>query len=193
MSDSNSIIDLLLLDVRATEAVLTGSAVEIESEVVGLFDQYRNRLLRYVSSMGLCAHDAEDVSQEVFLSLFRHLRLGRSRRNLPGWLFRVAHNLALKKRHFVQKQQANREGELHLAEHRADFSGNPEEQLADRQRRERLIATMRALPERDQWCLYMRAEGLTYREIATALGMSLGTVANSLVRSLERLVRVNGQ
>ena len=192
MSDSNSLIDLLLLDVRAAEAVLPDSPAEIEDEVIGLFDQYRNRILRYVLSMGLCAHDAEDVSQEVFLSLFRHLRLGRSRRNLPGWIFRVAHNLALKQRKFLQKQQTNRENALHLPENRVDLSRDPEEQLADRERGKRLAAAMRALPERDQSCLYMRAEGLSYREIANALGMSLGAVANSLVRSFERLERVNG-
>lgn len=192
MSDSNSLMDLLLLDVRAAEAVLPDSPAEIEAEVIGLFDQYRNRILRYVLSMGLCTHDAEDVSQEVFLSLFRHLRLGRSRRNLPGWIFRVAHNLALKQRKFLQKHQTNRENALRLPENRVDFSRDPEEQLADRERRKRLAAAMRALPERDQSCLYMRAEGLSYREIAKALGMSLGAVANSLVRSFERLGRVNG-
>ena len=54
--------------------------------------------MRYALSFGLPPHDAEEVIQEVFLSLFRHLRMGRSRRNLRGWLFRVAHNLALKRR-----------------------------------------------------------------------------------------------
>jgi len=193
MSDSDFLIDLSLLHVRPAEAALPESRAEVENEVVGLFDQYRNRILRYVLSMGLCAHDAEDVSQEVFLSLFRHLRLGRPRQNLPGWIFRVAHNLALKQRQFVQKHQTHRDTALDLPENRADSSGDPEEQLADRERRKRLLAAMRALPERDQWCLYMRAEGLSYREIANALGMSLGAVANSLVRSFERLERVDGR
>jgi RNA polymerase sigma-70 factor, ECF subfamily len=188
---SDSIVDLSVLDVRAAEVALSGSPVEIEREVVGLFDEYRNRLMRYALSLGLNAHDGEDVIQEVFLSLFKHLQLGRSRRNLPAWIFRVAHNLALKQRRLVQKQQVNEETDGRLAESHADLSRNPEEQLAYRQRRKRLLAAMHVLPERDQWCLYMRAEGLRYREIADALGMSLGAVANSLVRSFERLGRVD--
>jgi RNA polymerase sigma-70 factor, ECF subfamily len=190
---SDSTVNLSVLDVRAANAALSGSRVEIEREVVCLFDEYRNRLLRYALSLGLRAQDGEDVIQEVFLSLFKHLRLGRSRRNLPGWIFRVAHNLALKQRHFVQKQQRNQETDGYPAESYADLTGNPEEQLADRERRKRLLAAMQALPERDRWCLYMRAEGLSYREIAAALSMSLGAVANSLVRSFERLGRVDGR
>ena len=60
------------------------------------------------SSFGLRNEEAEDVVQDVFLSLFRHLRLGRSRSHLRGWLFRVAHNLALKQRTSLQRRQANR-------------------------------------------------------------------------------------
>jgi RNA polymerase sigma-70 factor (ECF subfamily) len=51
----------------------------------------------------------------------------------------------------------------------------------------RLLAVVRALPERDRQCLFLRAEGLRYREIAEALGMSLGAVAASLSRSLGKL------
>jgi RNA polymerase sigma-70 factor (ECF subfamily) len=72
---------------------------EIEHEVMRLFDRFRDPLLRYALSFGLSLHDAEEVTQEVFLSLFRHLQMGRSRSNLRGWIFRVAHNLALKQRY----------------------------------------------------------------------------------------------
>jgi RNA polymerase sigma-70 factor (ECF subfamily) len=46
-------------------------------------------LLRYVISFGWPVEDGEDIVQEVFLALFRHLQLGRSRRNLRAWTFRV--------------------------------------------------------------------------------------------------------
>src|SRR5277367_4213437 len=71
---------------------------ELESVVIRLFDQLQGRVLSYVVACGLPFHDAEDIVQETFLSLFRHLELGRPRSNLNGWLFRVAHNLALKRR-----------------------------------------------------------------------------------------------
>jgi RNA polymerase sigma-70 factor (ECF subfamily) len=167
------------------------SEVEIRAEVVSLHDEFRNRLFRYVLSLGVYAHDGEDIIQEVFLSLFSHLRLGKSRANLRGWMFRVAHNLALKQRNARSRQQARMESERRLRETPIDPAMNPEEQLADGQRQQRLLAVVRALSEQDQWCLAMRAEGLRYREIADALGMSLGSVSNSLARSIARLARAD--
>ena len=46
-----------------------------------------------------------------------------------------------------------------------------------------------ALPEQDRRCLFLRAEGLRYREIAETLDMSLGAVSISLARSLARIAR----
>src|SRR5262245_26148040 len=81
----------------AAEEAPTGNT-RLEQEVVGLFDEFRGPLLRYLLSLGLPVHDGEEIIQETFLALFRHLRAGKDRRNLRGWLFRVAHNLGLKRR-----------------------------------------------------------------------------------------------
>src|SRR5665213_3394680 len=90
----------------ALPALRSASASEVdhprqrlEQEVVDLFDEFRLPLLRYLSSFGLPLADGEEVLQEVFLSLFQHLQRGKSRENLRGWLFRVAHNLGLKRRY----------------------------------------------------------------------------------------------
>jgi RNA polymerase sigma-70 factor, ECF subfamily len=48
-------------------------------------------------------------------------------------------------------------------------------------------AVLRALPEQDRCCLSLRAEGLRYREIAAALGISLGAVSIALTRALARI------
>ena len=66
---------------------------------------------------------------------------------------------------------------------------DPEEQLADREHRKRATAVLNALPERDRQCVNLRGHGLRYREIAQALGISLGAVAKSLTRSIARLQR----
>src|SRR5579863_4166728 len=71
---------------------------KLEEEVVSLFDQMRNPVLRYLLSFRVPAPDAEEIVQEVFLALFEHLRKGKSRVNLQGWVFKVAHNAALKHR-----------------------------------------------------------------------------------------------
>lgn len=164
-----------------------------EIEVVELFEELRDRLLRYLLALGLSLHDGEEIIQESFLLLFQHLRRGKSRQNLRGWIFRVARNLALKQRtaNQVHLRQVVEFDET-LPKQSADRTPNPEEQLRSRQRQQRLLAVVNGLPEQDQSCLSMRGEGLRYREIAEALGISLGSVAASLARSLEKLGRADG-
>ncbi len=162
-----------------------------ECEVIHLFEECRNPLLRYVVSRGLSLHDGEEIIQEVFLALFRHLQLGRSRRNLRGWVFRVAHNLALKQHGANKRALATFDPDESLAQRQPASTLNPEEQAASSQRQERMQAVLRALPEQDRCCLYLRAEGLRYREIAATLGISLGAVSIALTRSLARMGRVD--
>jgi RNA polymerase sigma-70 factor (ECF subfamily) len=173
-------------------AVLSAKLSEIEREVMDIFEQFRDPLLRYALSFGIPVHDAEEVTQEVFLCLFRHLQLRRSRKNLRGWIFRVAHNLALKQL-YANQQSYKTTSDRQIAEQHADPSPDPEEQLSSAQRRHRLLAVVKALPEADQGCLRLRAEGLRYREIGAVLGMSLGAVSISLTRSLARLIRADGR
>jgi RNA polymerase sigma-70 factor, ECF subfamily len=177
----------------ASEATFSAKPSDIEREVMELFEQFRNPLLRYALSFGVPVHDAEEIIQEVFLALFRHLQSGRSRKNLRGWIFRVAHNLTLKQRHANQRSFDRLAKDAAIAEEQCDPSPSPEEHLSAAQRRSRLLAVVRALPEADQGCLRLRAEGLRYREIATVLGMSLGSVSISLTRSLARLIRADGR
>jgi len=187
LSDSLRRLPLPRVDDSAPPALPS----ELENEIIGLFDEFRIRLLRYALSFGLSVHDGEEIIQEVFLSLYRHLLLGRSRKNLRGWLFRVVHNLALKQRHAARGVRETILSDGSLMEKQIDLAPNPEEQLAAVQRHDRLRAVLQALPERDQSCLHLRAEGLRYREIAEVLGMSLGAVSISLTRSLERLERAD--
>ncbi len=71
-----------------------------------------------------------------------------------------------------------------------DSAANPEEAAVHSQTAERLLAVVRALPEQDRQCLFLRAEGLRYREIAGVLDISLGSVSISLARSLARMARI---
>jgi RNA polymerase sigma-70 factor (ECF subfamily) len=174
-------------EIEATQKSPQSPLVE---EVVGLFDQLRDRLLRYVISFGLPVQDGEDIVQEVFLALFQHLQLGRPRKNIRAWTFRVAHNQALKRRSQarVGAQQMMDEGAL-STELVLDTNPSPEDQVASSQRRQRVLAVVSALPEQDRRCLILRAEGLRYREIGEVLEISLGAVSLSLERSLARLAR----
>jgi RNA polymerase sigma-70 factor, ECF subfamily len=177
----------------AAEISSSRSASRLEDEVVSLFDELRDRLLHYLLCLGVQMHDGEEIVQESFLLLFQHLQLGKSRENLRGWLFRVVRNLAYKA-HRENQTSVRRAIQFDetLAGLKPITDANPEQQFCDRQRREHLWAVVRALPYQDQVCLFLRAEGLRYREIGETLGMSLGSVAASLARSLGKLTRADG-
>jgi RNA polymerase sigma-70 factor (ECF subfamily) len=155
----------------------------LEEEVVALFDCLREPLLRYLASLGLPLADGEEIVQEVFLSLFQHLRRGGGRSHLRGWIFRVAHNLGLKRRGRMPRTSNFNWEWL------PDPAPGPEEQFFQYETGRRMRAVLRALPELDRRCLILRAEGLRYREIAGTLAMSLGAVSISLARSLARITR----
>jgi len=177
-----------LLNPVAREETAPPSA--IEDNMVRLFDENRVPLLRYLSAFRFAVADAEDVVQEAFLSLFQQLQQGKSHHNVRGWLFRAAHNLAVKKS-LKSRNDAEKAG-LHapVEESVIDPGLNPEDQFALNQKQKRLMSVVRALPEQHRLCLYLRAEGLRYREIAEILDMSLGAVSMALGRSLAHLSRV---
>jgi RNA polymerase sigma-70 factor, ECF subfamily len=160
----------------------------LDRVVVELFDRFRDPLLRYLWHFGLSLPDGEEVIQEVFLSLYRHLKSGKSEANLPGWVFRVAHNLALKRRSRTRRETAVDAQSL-ANELAVDPRPNPEDEALARSHRARVLAVVEALPELDRRCLSLRAEGLRYREIAGVLNISLGAVSMSVARSLGRIAR----
>lgn len=162
----------------------------LDEEMVALFDRTRDRLLRYSMSLGLTLCDGEEIIQEAFLALFHHLRRGRPKDNLRAWIFQVTHNLALKRRAGDQRTRQSLV-EWGTRSWEGSLAPNPEDQLDERQRRVRMLGVWRALPEQERLCLALRGEGLTYREIAEVLTISLGAVSTSLSRSLARFARAN--
>jgi RNA polymerase sigma-70 factor, ECF subfamily len=193
MSGPHESITMAALSAAHTRRAHPSSALAsaVEEEVVELFDQWRNPLRRYLLGFSLAVPDSEDIIQETFLALFQHLRQGKPRQNLRGWLFRVAHNLALKK-YQRSRQDSKNIPELTMATENSfiDPAPNPEDQFAITQTQKRLMTVLQGLPEQNRRCLYLRAEGLRYREIAEVLDMSLGSVSLCLERSLAHIARV---
>lgn len=163
------------------------------SGVLALFDSCAPQLLRYVGTFGLGTEETEDIVQEAFLALFRHVRLGRDQANLPAWLFQVAHNLALKRQRSMRRRPPHSPWTDAMASRYVDPALDPEAQFVDGERRRRLRAVVNALPDRERECVRLRAAGLTYRDIATTLRVSLGTVAKALTSAIARLVRADGR
>jgi RNA polymerase sigma-70 factor (ECF subfamily) len=169
-----------------------------------LFAELRAPLRRYIISLGLSPHDADEVAQETFLRLHSHLlaqrqspapRDGRDRAdqqerpeaNLRGWIFRVAQNLAHDQRRRSSTRAAGSLEDSAEAQQAIDAQAGPEQRLLQDERTARLHAAMQALPPRQQQCLRLRAEGLRYREIAEALGIGVSTVADAIHQALTRL------
>ena len=177
------------LAIGLDEAAVPAASTEANEAVLRLFDVHRDGVHRYVRALGIAERDAEDVVQDVFLALFHHVVRGRPRTNLQGWIFRVAHNLALK--HLKREARRRRVRADLVSGWTVDAAPSPEDRYASRQRRVRLAAVVHALPARERRCLQLRAEGLRYREIARVLGLSLGTVANTMARALARLRRID--
>ena len=191
----------LFSPIAAARAAATAEerSAALQAEVLALFDELRDRLLRYSMSFGLPVHDGEDVLQEVFLALFRHLQADRSRENLPGWAYRTTHNLSLKRRAALHLEQRRTEPARMPEEDRDPLSTypdalpGPEEQVLFSERQHRLRAVVQALPPNDRACLQLRAEGCRYREIASLVGISLGSVAASLARTFAKLQRMDAR
>ena len=78
-------------DAAVRTAAEADHSLPLAKEVETLFDHWRAPLLGYVVTLRLPVEEGEDVVQENILSLFQHLRRGKSRENLRGWVFRVGH------------------------------------------------------------------------------------------------------
>lgn len=150
-----------------------------------LFEQQHASVCRYLVSLGLRPQVASEVAQESFLRLYRHLRSNGRAENLRGWVFRVAHNLAMNE---LARAGAT---DPEPPESEADPGGDPEQALLRKEQMRRIGVAIRKLPRRQQECLHLRAEGLRYREIAQVLGIGISSVAESVRRALGTLTRAS--
>jgi RNA polymerase sigma-70 factor (ECF subfamily) len=155
-----------------------------DREATTLFGELRKPLLRYLRCLGLSADEAQDVVQDAFLSLHRHLSAGGSRENIRAWLFRVAHNQARNR----QNSYDRRFGEP--LENDADAvldEATPERLLLEKEKLERLASAIRRLSNSERDCLLLRASGLRYREIGEVLGIATSTVSDTVERAVKKL------
>src|ERR1700752_3534583 len=133
-----------------------------DGEAATLYRELRKPLLRYLVCLGLSADEAQDVVQDAFLSLHRHLDSGGSQENIRSWLFRVAHNTARNRQNRYERRfAAPLEDALALALNEA----TPEHVVLEKEKFRRLRKSIRLLTESERECLLLRAGGLRDREI----------------------------
>ncbi len=153
-------------------------------EATALYRELRKPLLRYLAGLGLSADEAQDVVQDAFLSLHKHIAAGGSQENIRSWLFRVAHNRARN----CQKSYARRlGGPLDAVFDSISHEATPEQAVLAKEKFHRLDKAIRSLAAPERECLMLRAEGLRYREIGEVLGIPTSTVSDTVDRAVKKL------
>ncbi|MBI3970397.1 MAG: sigma-70 family RNA polymerase sigma factor [Chloroflexi bacterium] len=151
-----------------------------------LFEQHWDGVYRLLAKLLGDADAAADLAQDVFVQLFR-LPPETGSAPLRAWLFCVALNRgynALRS----ERRRRNREDAVARDPSRgsnrgaiADAALLEEANRADE--RDAVRRVLIALPERQRDCLILRSEGLSYAEIAAAIGVAPGSVGTLLARA----------
>lgn len=161
-------------------------AVENRQRVIKLYELLRPSLHPYLSTLGLSPDQAEDVIQESFLRLVRHVARGGPIDNLRGWVFRVARNLSVDLYRFERRWYCGAEA-MPVLHGRVDPAPNPEEQIILAERKRQFEDACAQLTPKQRQCVSLRAEGLRYREIAVVLGVSVQRVGELMHRAISVL------
>jgi RNA polymerase sigma-70 factor (ECF subfamily) len=150
-----------------------------------LVETYEGRILAVVSRVAGRAADPEDLAQETFLKAFRSLDAFEGASALYTWLYRIAVNTA---RDGVASRLRRPAVSLDALPHGVADPVGPDPGPLDRLQREELRRRVRAaidrLPEPFRTTLVLReVEGHSYEQVATVLGVSIGTVESRLFRA----------
>lgn len=166
------------------------TAATLSERVLTLFQQLQQPVFRYLLRKTRNAGTAEDLTQETFLRLCRHLRAERPLDNPKAWLLTVANNLAIDEtRSDRGVTDLDESAWRQIEELRSDAKADPEEVVLKRERLDRLHAAVLKLTQLQRDCLHLRAEGLRYCEIAGVMHLSISTVVDAVRRATVKLAR----
>lgn len=178
---------------NAQNSLLVAAVLAGEPRAFGrLVERYQGRLLNFINRMIGDRERAEDLVQEAFIRVHRHLhRFDRSRK-FSTWLYTIASNLAkneLRNRGrsplvFVESAKPSWEGESTRMLQFEDSSTRPDDMFATRHLRELVERAVSELTEHHREVFVLRElEGRSYEEIAEITGCQLGTVKSRLNRA----------
>ena len=151
-------------------------AADPSTEALDLFNQHGGAIYRFCRVTLGRADEADDVVQEAFLKLLQHLERQGDRSNLRAWLFTVAANACRDRLRWRGR----------WLPWRVELDTRVVEAVADRADLRDARAALRALAPRDRLLLSLRAQGLSYREMATAAGIREASGGRLLARALDR-------
>jgi len=165
-----------------------------------LVDHYQIRLLNFINRSLGDRERAEDLVQEVFIRVYRHLHRFDQTKKFSTWIYTIASNLTkneLRNRRrspvvLFQTISRNWEGD-HRPLQFEDRGQHPDAVYRKRQLEELVDRSVSRLPEHHRVVFVLRElEGKTYQEIADITGCTLGTVKSRLNRSRSRFVELIG-
>ena len=134
--------------------------------------------------------EAADLSQEVFLRIFRTLSQFRGQSTLRTWIYRIVVNQASNRQRWWRRRRKSQQ--VPLEEHTAAHGELPESRsyampdqvLQQRETAGRVWEALNHLPFDQRAVIVLREiDGLSYEEIATSLGVAVGTVKSRLARA----------
>ncbi len=165
-----------------------------------LVDRYQTRLLNFVNRTIGDRERAEDLVQEVFIRVFRHLHRFDQTKKFSTWIYTIASNLAkneLRNRSrnpLVLFQTIKKNWE---ADHRPlqfeDTTARPDDLYRKRFLKDAVDQSVQRLPEHHRQVFVLRElEGKSYQEIAEITGCNLGTVKSRLNRARNSFAQLIG-
>lgn len=166
---------------------------QLEQQITQLFETFRQPVYQYLMAVFGNAEEAEDLTQDAFLQLYKTVKSGQTIRNIRFWIFRVAHNLAVNRRkhnQFIAPLDANSWEAIESL--LADSKLNPEQNILLREKYERLYLGLKRLSMQERQALFLRAEGFRYREIGEIMSVATPTVGEFLRRGIKKLSEQNG-
>ena len=159
-----------------------------------LIAQYHQPLYSLIARSLDDPADAADITQEVFIKVFRSIRNFHGDSSLRTWLYRIALHEASNQRRWWSRHKRreitldtppseSEEDAPTLAMILADGHGTPLDHAEQGELRASVEQALRELPEAFRTVVVLREiEGFAYEEIAEVLGVNLGTVKSRLTR-----------
>lgn len=161
-----------------------------------LVTRHRGRVYAMIQNMVKNEADAWDLSQEVFVKVWKALPRFEARAKFTTWLYRVVHNVVydwVRKRKIESAgefdDQLLKESEIAVgAKATPHAAQQPDEAMSGGELRERIEAALQQLsPEHREIVVLREVEGFDYKEIAEALEISIGTVMSRLFYARKKL------
>ena len=181
-------------DVGVREATLVQRcAARDEAACAELVAEHQRMVVQLAVNLLGDRDEALDLSQEVFLRVFRTIHRFRGQSSLRTWIYRIAVNQARNRHRFWRRRHRNDQVplEVHVATHGefASTLGNePDRLLEQKELGERLQRALDRLPFDQRTAIVLREiDGLSYDDIAFSLGVALGTVKSRLTRARQAL------